>query len=289
VIGSGSTLTKHRFPDCHARSPGRLLGLPTYRLRITPPSGSGLANQRRDNRRFALPGNPDIVIRNSWPAIPTPPAIVTVRPPMSLTPSVIPLMSATGRWRDADSPQVSARTPAVPCQHDTRRRPRVWLGANNRPRPVGVPGDSARLARGPPAKDSPRERAFSGLPVTQWAPAPAPNNGFNQSLFLPPWAVLIARLLRLADALGGPASGLIVEGETRGLAREEQRCVAYTAESRQYLSKPLTGPRRGTTANPLGNAKLGGDVDPRGCTTCPPCLISNGAPLSPLVSRAIVT
>ena len=81
MIGSGRhSLTKHRYPIATREAPG----LPTDRLRITPPSGR-TSPIREGIVKDCASGNPDIVVGNCCPAIAT--AIETARSPMRRVPT----------------------------------------------------------------------------------------------------------------------------------------------------------------------------------------------------------
>jgi hypothetical protein len=162
---------------CCLRLPSRWLSYqlrdripPAPPLRITPPAhraapvGKGIIKDR-------APRNPDPVSRDTLPAIWTPSARVTVRPPVRRHPSAVPLAHVTGCWMGTNCPRGPARTAAIPHQHDTRRRFRVgwpYTGA----RPVRVRG--YRHGYYKQSSQGHSERAHFGTPVMHWARASTP-------------------------------------------------------------------------------------------------------------------
>jgi hypothetical protein len=101
VIGSGRHSNKTPLPDCHARSPGRRLGLLPHRLWITPSAGRS-SPIREGIIKDCASGNPDIVVGNSCPAIAA--AIETARSPLRWVPTAT---SAAGRRAPVRSTPVS--------------------------------------------------------------------------------------------------------------------------------------------------------------------------------------
>ena len=132
-------------------------------LRITPPA-CRTAPIREGIIEGAAAGTPDPVSRDTMPAMRTPSARVTVRPPMRRHPSAIPLARVTGCWMGTNCPRRLARAAAVPYQHDTGRRPRIdW-----RAQPAGV-----RCNRHGYCEDSSKGQSLHfGSPVTKKALAP---------------------------------------------------------------------------------------------------------------------
>ena len=130
-MGAGGTLPSHR-PRLPREKPWLMLGLPTYRLRITPPT-RWASPIREGIVKDCASGNPDIVVGNSCPAIAT--AIETARSPMRRVPTagrrapvrsmpVSHLHQAAVRWTRHSLSCIRSRRSRMRCNwYYQRQRP----------------------------------------------------------------------------------------------------------------------------------------------------------------------